>query len=334
MELDYGKILEFGLFGWMKQEGVWKYILGYFIYLTAVLVATSYVMYSVLKPFITFEATSNLAALNSIVYLAIFLLVLTIVSLIIQSAFSYLFIAKALNSRGRKFVEFDLLRWARFVVFEIATFFSVLFSIFNLKLLLVGIASIVCIGIGLLSIFLSSFGGNYSLGVIIFALFFILGLLLGLAYLAILIYNAIKLSMGAVSFVESEKNIMDALKDSWEMTAGSTLNIFIGLFLIGLIVGIIVGIGMIPSMAYNFAISFTNPGAAGAIGYMIDPIYLLLSIPYLVLQAVGSIMTYFGAIEIYSQLKGANKGASAVSLGSNASKTIVKRSFAGKKKLK
>jgi len=326
MELNYNKVLEVGLFSWAKQEGVWKYILGYFIYLLAILVATSYVMYSVLKPFLTINSTSGLAGLASISYLIVFLLAASIVSLIIQSAFSYLFIAKALNSSGRKFVEFDLGRWVKFIVLEIMTSIAVVLSLFNLKLLLVGLAALACMVIAFIALAFTS--------LLVFIIFLLLGALLGLAYFVIMVYNAIKLSMGCVSYVESEKGIIEALKDSWNLTGGSTLNVFIGLFLIGLIVGIIVGIGMLPSMIYNFVNSVTNIAASNSLAYMVDPVYFLLSVLYLVLQAVGSLITCFGMIEIYNQLKGIKKDSHFGAAKKAAHGTTVRRSFAKKRKLK
>ncbi|MEI7962051.1 MAG: hypothetical protein WCI04_06980 [archaeon] len=301
MEFDFGKIVDFSLFKWAKEEGIWKYFLALLVFTAVISFSTYYMMGTLLSPFSALQDQSVTEAINAIFHFFTFIFFIIIVSVVFGAAFNYLLIAMALRAKGKKFVDFGAKRWLGIIVLGILNFFAALFSVFKLKLLVVGIVGLVLTGISVILIVMSGIGGNWGIAVLAL-LFFLLGLILLMVYLIIVVYNCLRLSFSSIVFIEKELGFVESMHKSWEMTHGKVLNILVALILIGLIAAVISLIGSFPLSVYNFVAGISSGGMIG-ITNLFNPLFLILNIPALVTSTIGAIISAFGLVAIYEQLQ-------------------------------
>ena len=124
-----------------------------------------------------------------------------------------------------------------------------------------------------------------------------------IAYAIIVIINYIRLSLGVVVFIEKDREIMESLKMSWDLTKGNALGIIIINLAVSLIIVAVSYIVSIPSTIYLQSSLFglkNIEGLAGfevviqsTMGLLTSPIYIILLIPLIILSAYELIaLTY------------------------------------------
>ena len=201
MSFGFNKVFKFTFVDWFKQKGILKYFVFLFVFYALVNFVSVYLMYSAFSPIASANTIAPAEAITLMVFFFTYFFALIIICGIVSSLFSYFLIAKALVASKKDFVEFSVKQWLRFIVLSIAECFAAMFSVFNLKLLLVPIAAIVLIIIAAL-LFVLSYSGNYIFA-LVGVLLLVIAFLLFLAYLVIWMYNCIRLTLSAIIFIAS-----------------------------------------------------------------------------------------------------------------------------------
>lgn len=323
MDFDFNKVLRFAFVDWFKQKGILKYVAFLFLFYFLTTIISNYAMFALFSPLDNLALMSAPESMGMIVYFIFFIAAMILFSIIVGSIVSFFVIAKALDSKKMNFAEFSVEKWLKLIGLMIMQSLSILFSIFKLRLLLIPISAIILTGLGLILIILSSSGA--TIFALVGILFVIIAILLSLVYLAVMIYNSIRLALSSAIFVEGEKSIMNSLKYSWEVSRGSAVNIFVVFLMVGVAVGVISSIVSIPLTVYTAGMYPVSEGATSvtfteSMGQLLNPIVILLTIPSILVQSIFVIIQAFAVIGIYSELKNRGK-----------TKEVTKPSLAAKK---
>jgi membrane-anchored glycerophosphoryl diester phosphodiesterase (GDPDase) len=111
------------------------------------------------------------------------------------------------------------------------------------------------------------------------------------------------LTLGVVVFIEKDREIMESLKMSWDVTKGNVLGILIISIAISLIIGAFSYFVSMPSTVYLQSAILTSGNVEGIVGFgmiiqnmtsiLTSPIYIILLIPVILLSAYQLIaLTY------------------------------------------
>ncbi len=313
MDFDLKKILKFSFIDSFKQKGSLKYFLFLSVFFILLNIVEGVVTFLIFSPVAKDPSisVSQLAFLAG--YTALFLFALIILSALVSSFLGYFIYALALKAKGKKFQTFTPVRGIKLILVGIASVVASCFSIFKLKLLFVPIASIVSFVIAIILFIItyelpsSYVRGEYLLpmGIALLGLLFMFfGLLLLLAYFVIIFYNLIRFSMAQLIFVEKDLTLIGSLKESWGVTKGKALNVFLIFLIVGLIVALANFCISIPLNVYTGQFgSFENVKSVSQIVQsLVDPLLIVFMVPVILVQIGALFVEIFASVSVYDFL--------------------------------
>ena len=314
---DIGKFLEFSLVQWFSDRKTLKLFVALVI-LTMIILVTSNMlmgqMYSDIDPQ-ALEGGEAQAALQLVVSLVGVVVVLAFVGFIsefVKLAIVYLTNIRALEMKKYRPIKLTLAKYVMLLVLGLVEIIVAVLSLFNPKMLWVLAGAIVLVVAGLAaSAAIPVLGG----------LLFMLGVLAAIAYMFVVIYNMLRLSVSSIAFVEKEMGIMEALKLSWKKTEGNVWMLLLAFVVLGIVIIVITYLASIPMSAYSVAYMFSfglmaaemggstsGLAAMQAIsGMFFDPIYNCLGIIVAAVGAWGTIASSYFLVAIYENLAGKAK---------------------------
>ena len=313
---NLGSLLTDSLFGWLKD----KTMLIYLVIATIIGIIAGVISLFSLNDFVQYMltlapdlATKNKIPIEKIIELFNTLSPVITVSIIEGIALfilSYFIIKRGLELTGQKGVNFSISRLVVLFVLEIIAGVVAILSLYRLKWL----------GVGVLGGILIILGGLLSSIPILGGFFATIGLILIIVYFIIVFINFIRLSLANVVYIEKEREIMESLRISWDLTKDNVLGIFIITIAVYLVTGAISYIASIPSTIFlqSTLIGMANiEGIAGVIlameglmSMLTSPVYLILLIPVFIISAYEIIVLTYLFPLIYKLLKEKGKAKS------------------------
>jgi hypothetical protein len=289
--MDYGQVLEFS-FNWFKERESLKYIALYWLAVFVNLAIFAGLVFLFFGDIIAKLLAGDYlpavalvmdytALFARVIPLVLILIPITIVFWLVFLYISALMSLFALHKAGLPAAPFSFYKLLRLIALGIVSFFVAFLSLFNKIFLPILIAAIVCVVAALFSILSGGLGGMMTGGV-----FLLLAVFIFLVYCIVLAYNSVRLSQCGVIFLSKEVSIMDAIKESWDLTNKRFWSIFLAGLLVGIIAGIAVGIASlllaaiiaIPLMvvsALPFEIAFSIIGQQIA-SFVVAPFSMLI----------------------------------------------------------
>jgi hypothetical protein len=293
-KFDFGSVIKFATIDLIKQKNFLKQFFG--LALISILTVVLFILF--------------IAGLFASVYLFSVpeLAVLTIVPVLFSAAFfvllifsmsyfSYKVLSFALSSAGKKFKKFDLKLGVQIILLGIASSFAVFFSLFELKLLLVGLVGIVLmiLGAGLLMLFNSD-----SLMAALGVLFILVSLIPLFVYYIVLVRNSVRVSFAPLILIEKSKGIRESLKASWNLTGGKAVLIFFIQLILGGLMWVLQQIVLAP---LNFASFFLPFASESVINLDLFIVFIgVLGLVFILVIMFSELVTVFGQAKTYAQM--------------------------------
>ena len=226
---------------------------------------------------------------------------ISILEALILIAIEYVIIKRALELSGKKPLALSPFRYVMLIILYIASAIYAILSIYKIRMLIIGITGILVI---LLGVGLMAFGYmNVPIMLLGLVILFV-GIILITIYLANVISNSIRLSLGIIAYIEKERKITDCLKASWDLTNKEVGGMILLWIIFALIVMFISIIASLPSTIIQLVStigSISNPLAA--ISFMYDPVYIIAMIPVYIVSAYFSVASGFLLAAMYTILQ-------------------------------
>ena len=223
-----------------------------------------------------------------------FTLLFLCLTFLVGTYFSYRLISFALISIGKKVQDFNLKLAIKLFLSGIVSFFVSLFSLYELKLLLFGVIGFVLMLAGWA---LLVFSNSNSLFIIFSIISFIIAFILFFIYYIIVIRNFVRVSFVSIFLVEKNLGVRQSVKNSWNLTAGKAVLIFIIQLILGGIIWVVQQLIILP---FNFA---TFPLLASDLGeFNIALFILLFGFLFLFMMVISELFLIFGQVAVYSQI--------------------------------
>jgi len=331
--MDIGAFLNFSFVSWLKDKQALKYLALLSVFTIIFSIVSSFVSYNFTTALLSLQGTPS-AVINAFFGLLSVATVIGLIYFVIIYIIQYFIFAKALGSANLTAEKISVMRLVRLIILDIASVLVALLSMFNLKFLWIVIAAIVLFVGGIVLAAAGYSSGAMALTASGGALA-VIGIILTIVYLAVVVYNSIRLSMGTAVFIEKERSIMDCLRISWEKTDGKVWEIIAAWVVVVVIMVVISFVASIPAMIYAFIVGFTSAlrGVTDSqmiqLALSVNPAYLILSIPIYIASAFIMIVSAYYYVSIYKAL--GNKQGSA---GAAVARAAAKSSVKPKRKLK
>jgi len=132
---------------------------------------------------------------------------------------------RALDAKGRQSVKWIPRKYGNYILLSILNLIYAVFGVLNRKWWPLVAAFYVLMAVSF-----------------IFPLLFIPTALVGLAYMVLVVYNGVRLSMSFPIYLEGEMGKTEAIHRSWKLTEGKVLSIFVTGLLIGIVWAIVLGV--------------------------------------------------------------------------------------------
>ncbi len=291
--MDYGKILSEGFQGWWKKPKAIQY--GVYIFLASlffsfILMGIGALLFGSLEKYVQFSfgadnETDPLADFSAILAFLAVAMIFGVALFVILRILEGKIFAEALQAK-RLAQPFSTEKGLRFAVLSIASSLVALFCWYNKKWLLLLLGCL----IGIVILVFGIVSTNW-IAILVGAL---LAVLLGIAYLAIVIYNSVRLAFADIVFVEKNHSIGSALQESWKISDKKALRVFIAFFLVGIACFILAFlVGLAPGIL----------GLAAAFSKELQlPAFLLHLAVSAVMNGLLLLITAFAAVETYEQV--------------------------------
>jgi len=301
LDANLSDILRFSLLGPLKDKKTLKYLAFLFVFALVVGLMTNYITYTSFKPIV--DNPSLVQDFSGVVGLLVqffsFVGIIIVFSAVVNYVMQYLLMSRALEISGRSAQPATPKNIIRFIILGIAQSLCALFSVFNLKMLWIGIIGVVLVLAGFFLIGIAALNSATLFMLGCGALFLLLGIILLLVYLAIIIHNTIRLIVSDVALIGNGLSMADSLRFSWNKTTGNALNIFVIGLVLCVILVIINGILSAPSGMYSF---FAQLVGNNTISLAMDPAYLVLLVPSYLSSAFMIAASAFYLVSIYLHL--------------------------------
>ena len=302
--MKYEEVIKFA-FSWIYSKETWRYALilfGICVLLTVLLVAFLFLFGAMFFPALASGNPLSIAS-AAVGMMATAILGVFAVAIIATVAFTYfdgLIYQFGLREKALSTSGFGIGKAIMLIFLNIGTSFAAFFSVFNLKFLPILGAVI----FGFLMLFFTPYPLNIF-GGLIFAFS-------SLAYFVVILYNSYRLVLSQTIFLSKEIGIVDAIKESWQITHGKVLEIFLALFIVGIILTVIFYIlstimqvlGYLMVLPFMFGIRSTGADAASAI----IPFFLIFVIIFGILMLAMMLLSYlvsaFAVVSVYGQIIG------------------------------
>ncbi|MBN2067257.1 MAG: hypothetical protein JW744_02205 [Candidatus Diapherotrites archaeon] len=290
--MDYAQVLEFS-FAWLKDRPLVKYAALYWAAIFGFFLLLGLTAYLLFMPLVSRLLAGDLLSLLEL-FLAPGWFITAFILFVVIAAFLYLLLilatlyiealvlVRALRAAELPVAPFSLTRFVYLAFLYIVTFLAAFFSWFN-KIFLSILASAAVLFV--LSIVFIAARANL-MGFFFLALSF----LLFIVYCVVLIYNSLRLSQATAIFLTKGTGIVEAIKESWSLTQGRVLSIFLASLLVGvvgyivvvlatLLVALVIAIPvffalpMDPLARYNVAFTIGQVIA----GFLVNPLWIFIS---------------------------------------------------------
>lgn len=319
-----GEIFNFSVIEIFKDKKTLSYLAILTVVLTVLNACFNMFSVSMFLP-LTKAGTASTAEL-AMMLLAFFgfMGVLYLLTYIVSAVAEYLAIARAFEIKGITPRNFTLVEFLKYILLTIVSGLAALLSIYRLKFLVMGIIGAVLLIAGIVLFAISSVSFNMPL-LALGGLLVVLGIIVLLVYFVVVFINSIRLSVCNASFLaNTNRGIMESLKDSWTRTEGATLDVFLITLIMGIVFGAISMVLSVPilgfTMAGSMAQAFSASGQTVIPAYLGDPWFNILSIFSYLGAAIAVVGSGFMVAIIYQMLGNKNE----TLLGEEASKAVEK----------
>jgi hypothetical protein len=265
LAMDLGKLLELGFKGFKDKQAIkilWC--------LLAVNVVSALLIYSA---YVSLGISGLLGSSGDILFLVInffYFLGIAVVIGTLTSLANLFFSAKTklivLKKFGFKPKELTLSRFINLILLYFAGFFVALLSLFRPKYLFALLLAAISMVLGFMQ--------ND-------AVFAVIGFLILVFYLAVVLFNSIKLAFGDAIFLSSGKDIMQSLRESDNKTKGKVIELFIALIVIGFISGIVSSIAGAVG-GFSVVASMEYPILSGILTAIVESFLIIFANFYLI----------------------------------------------------
>lgn len=292
--MDYAEVLSFA-FSWVNKKETWKYVFLLWAVLILLMILAAILLLGLLYAFFApymgniLSSSENFALglvgyfitnpASTISFLISLLLICILLAIFAIAGFTYvngLIYHFALREKNLSNSSFGIKKAFCLFLLGLAESLFAIFSVFNLKFLLLLGATIVGVILTFMPFPASIFG-------------WLLAILCGLAYLAVIFYNIYRLALGGPIFMSREIGIIDSLKESWRISEGKVLEIFLAIFIVAIIMVVV-----------SFAISFFFIILEL---FMPFPLNLLFTaIEWLITIPLNALITIFALVAVYKQI--------------------------------
>jgi hypothetical protein len=294
--MDFNKLFSFCFVDWLRNKSMQKlFAIVFFIY-----AVMNY--FSIGLTYLFFKDLGEQTIQNVFIVInyTITLLALMIPFVLILTALTFLIIANGLRLEKKKSRKLDLITYIKFLFYSLVSGVVASFSLFNIKFL----------SIGLLGVLLFILGASFAfVSPPLAAILLMLGMLLLIGYGIIIVYNSLRLIVGQAIFVEREESILKSLKESWIQTKGNLWDIVVTVIVLIVIIMVLSFISQIPLIIYSIILSisayFSQP--ANNIGVLLDPGYLILMLPTILVSAYSIIVGALLIVFLYTETEKKNE---------------------------
>ncbi|MBU2100491.1 hypothetical protein KKG83_04095 [Candidatus Micrarchaeota archaeon] len=305
--MDLELIIKNG-FSWIHDQKVYSYLIALLVIGFASLAGISYLTQIFADSILSFNnisifASNPLALLSTLMEFVFAVILLSVFFGLIQGFVYYLIVLKGMNYYKIKTTEFNAVKYVKLIVLTIVSGLLALISFHEKKFFF---AFLGVIGLYVLTLILAVMGQTISL------IFLLLAVLATIIYSFIVFYNSIRLSMSVFVFLEKEQGIFESIRESWNLTQGKVIDVFIATLIIGIIVMVIAWIsGYLGEMlSYIFFPELMNPNQADPLIVLsmlkenLGAMTFISSIPAIIVGMVMEVFTAYCYAGIYFQVKG------------------------------
>jgi hypothetical protein len=293
--MDYKGILKKG-FAWIHDRKVWSYVVALMV---TGLVSLTVIVY-LIQLFIEQLSFGSSDFLVLFFQLIAFVFLFSLVFGLIQGFFYALIVLKGMQFYKIKTAPFNAVKYIKLVLLYVASFVLALISYYERKGLYFFIAVI-----ALYSISIISFAARETeTGIILL----FVALLASLAYAFVVIYNSIKLFVAPFVFLEKKQGVFASLRESWKITKGKVLAVFIAIVIVSLVVIAVSGIGdyIGKSLFSAFFPHLIPEGSTPQLMYAaqtIGTLILIKGIPAVIISAIMQAFVAYSYTGIYFEVK-------------------------------
>jgi len=287
---NFKAVFEFATIGLFKQKKLVMELLILFLILISAIIFFGLICVSVVAfSYLFFTPDLIIFSIIPLLFLLLFLVVMIITGVY----FSYRIVSFALGSIGKKVQKFSIRLALKLILSGIVSFLVALFSLYELKLLLIGIAGVILLLISLALIIFSNF--NFLMIILGFLVIFVSIILLFIYYI-VLIRNMTRISFARILIIEKNLGVRESVKNSWNLTAGKAVLIFLIQFIFVMIIAAIEQILMfsmnILSIPFTFSFNLI----------LLGMFMLIFVILFAVIMVISELIIVFEQVAVYNQI--------------------------------
>lgn len=294
-KFDFESVLKFSTIGLLKQKNLFKELIKLGLVSIVIIFFALMAFVSVLiGSYFSVAGGFPLLLIISIIFSIIFI----ICTLFLGSYFSYLIYSFALKSLHKKPVDFSISLGIKLIISGLLRAIISIFSLYEIKLFFIGLTGVILSIIGVWLIF---FNSSEILFISIGLIFFIISLILLFIYYIIVVRNSTRLLFTGIILIQKNSGVKQALKKSWEITAGKAVLVFlIQLILFGVIV-IVQQLLVIPLqlIIFLFLSSFSQPLLM--VLFFIG--LILMCLFFIAFSILFEMIPVFAQVKLYSQIE-------------------------------
>jgi len=293
-KFDFNSVLNFAIFGLLKQKKLISEIIILFLILFSFCVLGLLAFVSLVMA-VSFFMDSNLIIFA--IFPLIFGLLFLVLAGICSIYFSYRIVSFALVSIGKKYHEFSIKLAIKLILSGIVAFFVSVFSIYELKLLWIGIIGFILF---LFGIVLVVFYNGYFLMLILGVLAIVVACVSFLVYYVIMVRNFVRTSFASVLLIEKNLGVREAVKSSWNLTSGKAVLIFIIQLILGGITWVLSQIVFLPLNV--LVLPFGAESFSGANLLFVLLFIFIFFLVLFIIMIISELFVIFGQVAIYRQI--------------------------------
>ncbi|OQA30714.1 MAG: hypothetical protein BWY55_00800 [archaeon ADurb.Bin336] len=301
-KFDFESVLKFATIGLLGQKGLKKEVLRISLVLVIILFLLVFFFGAAfVSSYFLVIGELELALILSVISVLLFLSVA-----LTGSYFTYVVYSFALKSIGKKSIKFDLKLGVKLIFCGVYRILIAIFCLYELKLLLWLIGGLIFFFIGF-ALILVDLSNILLVGA--GSIFIVISLILFLFYYLVVIRNSIRLLFANILLIEQNLSINDALKKSWEISAGKVAPIFIIQLILG---GVVWGLQQIISIVFQsvlapleIVLDLTMTSGEVLLPMVVGALFLILIFIVLsfILTIFSELISVFAQAKIYTQIQ-------------------------------
>lgn len=243
MGIEFEEVIKKSFTLWNHDSKTWKYILGIYATSLGFFVIIALLLFLLFGPVISqimanpdslqdpaFALGVLPSVLSNLLILFVVFLPLFFLYIFVNAYLSALIHVRALQLNKFTTAEFSITKLIKLFFLGIYASIVAFLSLYNKTLL---ILTLVYIALAFFTFLLLYFIPDVAL------IFGMIMLLLAFPYMAIVFYNSYRLSLAPSIFLHKNIGITNATKESWDLSKGNVLMIFVTSLILGIIIGVI-----------------------------------------------------------------------------------------------